>query len=74
MKYSPWLIKRDKELAWLEDFPDKIRRKSYLLDKGLAVKHWFPKDVEFKMAMNSGMKLSDALPKKKLEEIRGHPQ
>ncbi len=69
MKYYVWSRVQDGELAWLKTFPEEFDGNSYLLNKGVTAEKWFPKNVVFKMAMESGMQVVDIVPNTLMKKI-----
>lgn len=64
MEYLPWKNdQNDDSLAWIgtdpfgDDFP-----KSYELDEGVSISHWFPGDVTFGLSQDHGIQLTDSIP------------
>jgi len=67
--FYPWLHSDDEELAYINQRPSNVRRKGYLLKKGVSCKDWFPEDAEFQLNDESGMVLADIIPNSVLWRI-----
>lgn len=63
MEYFPWLNDdEDDALAWIDQSPEEIRRKDYLLTTGDRARDWFPDDVMFDLSDDYGIRLADSIP------------
>lgn len=71
--FYPWLHSHDEELAYINQRPSNVRRKGYLLKKGVSCKDWFPEDAEFQLDDESGMVLADVIPNSVLWRIVSAP-
>ncbi|CAA0100175.1 Uncharacterised protein [BD1-7 clade bacterium] len=79
MEYFLWSSSDDESLAWVRDSPEFIAQhpKEYQLVEATSVKQWMKDDLIFVLDIESGIKLSDALPNygnlmilsKKLKEV-----
>lgn len=68
-----WTHLYDEELAVIKQRPSNVRRKGYLLKKGISCQDWFPEDAEFQLDESSGKILADAIPNSTLWKIISVP-
>ena len=68
-----WSHLRNEELADIKQRPSNVRRKGYLLKKGISCEDWFPEYAEFQLDESSGEMLADVIPNSTLWKIISVP-
>ncbi|WP_437605283.1 DUF1629 domain-containing protein [Sorangium sp. So ce834] len=63
MRFYVWTYSEaDPSLAWIDELPDGIAEKGYLLNEGAPCAGWFPADAALGISDEYGIKLPDAIP------------